>query len=1072
MVRIQLQENSRDRLPEGRADVESREEREHGGELGKKAAGRRESEQFSVMVQQARSSGNEGQTGEKQNRHSRSKSMGGSRGGTSHRRGVSMDASMHGAHARPATAAAPANADAAAAASASAAALLPSSRDPKGRLTQSASFGGRAAGSIAPSAASSLTHTRTFHGTSAATRAAASTAVSTATSAAAATAAGAGADAVATRAKALPPGLPASASRTCKPSGAHRRSASFGGHALQDRSGCVMGHRVVDTKAGKESGRELGACEQGQGGAGVSQGQASGSKGIRNSRTSSRKDKEGAIAAGSGQKLLNKSKAAAAGGAGGGGGEGGTVAVSRRRRLRQVFCMDAPTVTHGWCSDGEDVGAESDGGLSEGDEDGEGGDDGAAASRLGYTQHSHRPNQQQQQQQLRDIGAVTITRPTGGAESRRRPSTAPHVDHQLRRVYSQHNPDSSSAAHSAAQFAAPSTSSSPIKGSTAAKARRVPCQDGDSVAPEREKLRRVKSQQHGGEATEVVRRNTTGLGAPASAVRLPRSLTTHQPPSRFDEPQCMGQRAGGVSTRLPRSLTHQPSQPQSDGSHEVPVGAVSSRSFKSSRSADGSAKLRHAKSQQSNPAVVAQRQQQEEEEVEEEVEAGTGVGGNASGQLFRMLDALAKERPEDLAKLQRVVALHQQQLAGRAGRAGEGEGSEEEEEADGREGRRDGSSIRRRSKRCDGGKAVNNAAARDDADEDIVSGGDVHTDCKAAAHADVWAHEQEEAAAVTADSHPRDHVLGKDYSDIAASFVIIKKEVLGQGELGVVRRCVEVASGEVYACKTVEKKGIRTSEDADDVRRMLACLQAVRGHANVLTLKAVFEDAENIHVVMELCAGGELFDLIRRNGRQSEGVCALVCRGVVAALQHCHGQGIIHRDVKPENILLLHARPNSPVKLADFGVASAFKQGVPLSDIVGTREYMAPEVISGCYGPEADIWSTGVVLYIMLCGTPPFRPSANHSVTDVILKKPVRLRSERWKGVSEEAKDLVLRMLERCPAKRLTASQVLGTPRWEVVLGSYGWGIGGNRGFETDVGEGPTSIHGSESGREGGGDKV
>ncbi|CAI5523573.1 unnamed protein product [Closterium sp. Naga37s-1] len=702
-----------------------------------------------------------------------------------------------------------------------------------------------------------------------------------------------------------------------------------------------MGQRVVDVKAGKESGRELGACGQGQGGAGVSQGQASGSKGIRNSRTSLRKDKEGAVAAGSGQKLSNKAKAAAAaagGGAGGGGGEGGAVVVSRRRRLRQVFCMDAPSVAHGWCSDGEDVGAESDGGLSAGDEDGEGGDDGAAASRLGFTQHNHRPNQQQQQQQQqRDIGAVTVTRTTGGAESRRRPSTAPHVEHQLRRVYSQHTPDSSSAAHSAAQSAAPSTSSSPIKGSTAAKARRVPCQEADSVAPEREKLRRVKSQQHGGEAIEVVRRNSTGLGAPASAVRLPRSLTAHQPPSRFDEPQCMGQKAGGVSTWLPRSLTQQPSQPQSDGSHAVPVGAVLSRSFKSSRSADGSAKLRRAKSQQSNPEVVAQRQQQEEEEKEEE----------------------------------------------------------------------------------------------------------------------------EEAAAAGPDSHPRDHVLGRDYSDIAASFMIIKKEVLGQGELGVVRRCVEVASGEVYACKTVEKKGIRTREDADDVRRMLACLQAVRGHGNVLTLKAVFEDAENIHVVTDLCAGGELFDLIRRNGWQSEGVCAWVCKGVAAALQHCHGQGIIHRGVKPENILLLHTRPNPPVKLADFGVAAAFKQGsiscalsfslfpshssscsllpppsppaaplsemmgVPLSDIVGTREYMAPEVISGCYGPEADIWSAGVVLYIMLCGAPPFRPSANHRVTDVILKKPVSLGSARWKGVSEEAKDLVLRMLERSPARRLTASQVL-----------------------------------------------
>ncbi|CAI5470812.1 unnamed protein product [Closterium sp. Yama58-4] len=917
------------------------------------------------------------------------------------------------------------------------------------RLTQSASFGGRAAVPTAPSAAA-LTHTHTFHSTSASAQAMASAAAAAAATAAGAAAA-AGAGGGGSRGKALPPGLPAPVTCTRKPSGAHRRCASYGGQAVQDRNGCVMGPAVLDVKAGrrqkggvgKEGGREPIACGQGLEG---------GSQGKKSSKKNVPEGKEGAegsakrvraVAAGSCQKAPGKAKAAAGGvgegDTGEGVGEGGAAVGSRRRRLRKVFCLDAPSVVHGWCSDGEDLGADSDGGLSEGEKGGEDGDEGAADSSVRSSQQQQQQYQQQQQQQQQKKIVGAGSRPsTGGAESRRRPSTAPHADHQLRRVYSQHTPDSAaahSAAHSAAQSAAPSTASSPARGYSAGKARRVACQEKASITPERGTIRRVKSQQHGGEPVEVVRRNTTGHGAPASAVRLPRSLTAHQPSSRFEEPRFPGQRAGVVSTRLPRSLTQQPSQCRSDGSHAVSAAAADpSRSYRSSCSADGSARFRRTKSQQSNPEVVARRQQQQQEETEEEEEEeqrGGGMGaGRASDELFRMLDALAKERPEDLAKLQRVVALHQQQLAGREGRAGGGEESEEDEEGDGGEGRRSESSSRRRRKGGNERKAVVHTVAHADADADAAAEYvNLASDSDSGADVDVWvrAYEEEEAAAAAADPHPGDHVLGREYSDIAASFVIIKKEVLGQGELGVVRRCVEVASGEVYACKTVEKRGIVTRQDAGDVRRMLACLQAARGHANVLTLKAVFEDAENIHVVTELCAGGELFDLIRRNGRLSEGVCASVCRGVAAALQHCHRQGIMHRDVKPENILLLHPRSNSPVKLSDFGVATAFTKGIPLSDMMGTREYMAPEVINGCYGPEADIWSAGAVLYIMLCGASPFRATANHSVTDVILRKPVKLSSARWKGVSEEAKDLVLRMLERSPARRLTASQVLAS---------------------------------------------
>ncbi|CAI5946547.1 unnamed protein product, partial [Closterium sp. NIES-64] len=152
---------------------------------------------------------------------------------------------------------------------------------------------------------------------------------------------------------------------------------------------------------------------------------------------------------------------------------------------------------------------------------------------------------------------------------------------------------------------------------------------------------------------------------------------------------------------------------------------------------------------------------------------------------------------------------------------------------------------------------------------------------------------------------------------------------------------------------------------------------------------------------------------------------ARLCAQLVAALLHCHRHGIVHRDVKPENILLTSRQLNSDIKLVDFGIATFFQEGERLKELMGTPQYMAPELIQGEYGPEVDVWSAGVVMYIAMCGVPPFWASSNRSLAEAIRGKEVSFKSAKWAGVPEECKDLIGRMLDKDPKRRITALRYL-----------------------------------------------
>ncbi|KAM3331154.1 hypothetical protein ACQJBY_027289 [Aegilops geniculata] len=144
------------------------------------------------------------------------------------------------------------------------------------------------------------------------------------------------------------------------------------------------------------------------------------------------------------------------------------------------------------------------------------------------------------------------------------------------------------------------------------------------------------------------------------------------------------------------------------------------------------------------------------------------------------------------------------------------------------------------------------------------------------------------------------------------------------------------------------------------------------GHRNIVELRGAYEDRHSVNLIMELCEGGELFDRIIARGHYSERAAALLCREMVSVVHSCHSMGVFHRDLKPENFLFLNNKEDSPLKATDFGLSVFFKHGEQFKDLVGSAYYVAPEVLKRHYGAEADIWSAGIILYILLSGVPPF----------------------------------------------------------------------------------------------------
>lgn len=269
-------------------------------------------------------------------------------------------------------------------------------------------------------------------------------------------------------------------------------------------------------------------------------------------------------------------------------------------------------------------------------------------------------------------------------------------------------------------------------------------------------------------------------------------------------------------------------------------------------------------------------------------------------------------------------------------------------------------------------------------------------------------------------------VLGRPMEDVKATYSMGKE--LGRGQFGVTHLCTHKTTGKQYACKTIAKRKLVNKEDIEDVRREVQIMHHLTGQPNIVELIGAFEDKQSVHLVMELCAGGELFDRIIAKGHYTERAAASLLRTIVQIVHTCHSMGVIHRDLKPENFLLLSKDENSPLKATDFGLSVFYKQGDQFKDIVGSAYYIAPDVLKRKYGPEVDIWSVGVMLYILLCGVPPFWAESENGIFNAILRGHVDFSSDPWPSISPSAKDLVRRMLNSDPKQRITAYEVLNHP--------------------------------------------
>ncbi|KAJ0249082.1 Calcium-dependent protein kinase 9 [Hirschfeldia incana] len=269
-------------------------------------------------------------------------------------------------------------------------------------------------------------------------------------------------------------------------------------------------------------------------------------------------------------------------------------------------------------------------------------------------------------------------------------------------------------------------------------------------------------------------------------------------------------------------------------------------------------------------------------------------------------------------------------------------------------------------------------------------------------------------------------ILENAYEDVKLFYTLGKE--LGRGQFGVTYLCTENSTGKKYACKSISKKKLVTKADKDDMRREIQIMQHLSGQPNIVEFKGAYEDEKAVNLVMELCAGGELFDRIIAKGHYSERAAASVCRQIVNVVKICHFMGVLHRDLKPENFLLSSKDDKALIKATDFGLSVFIEEGKVYRDIVGSAYYVAPEVLRRRYGKEVDIWSAGIILYILLSGVPPFWAETEKGIFDAILEGHIDFESQPWPSISNSAKDLVRKMLTADPKRRISAAEVLEHP--------------------------------------------
>jgi len=220
--------------------------------------------------------------------------------------------------------------------------------------------------------------------------------------------------------------------------------------------------------------------------------------------------------------------------------------------------------------------------------------------------------------------------------------------------------------------------------------------------------------------------------------------------------------------------------------------------------------------------------------------------------------------------------------------------------------------------------------------------------------------------------------------------------------------------------------------EGDDIKLLRREIQIMKklSHPNILKLYEVYEDDEQFYLVMELVKGKELFDKIVERGMYSEKDASNIIRQVVSAVEYLHDNGIAHRDLKPENLLSAGEGDEEIIKIADFGFSKSFgEEGEKLMTSCGSPGYVAPEILTAeSYDKSVDLWSVGVIIYILLSGYPPFYADSAPALFKKIMDVKYDFDDSVWDDISESAKDIIRNLLVKDPNKRFTAKQCLNHP--------------------------------------------
>ena len=252
---------------------------------------------------------------------------------------------------------------------------------------------------------------------------------------------------------------------------------------------------------------------------------------------------------------------------------------------------------------------------------------------------------------------------------------------------------------------------------------------------------------------------------------------------------------------------------------------------------------------------------------------------------------------------------------------------------------------------------------------------------------------------------------------------------LGNGSYGSVKKVRHRQLKEYRAMKIIPKKNETAQIEIEIMRKI--------SHPHIVNIFDIYEDTKKYYIMMELFDGGELFEAISEQGTFTEQDCAHIMKQIISAVNYLHSKYIMHRDLKPENIMLTHklSKKNKKyeVKIIDFGTAKIFTKGQKETKFIGTSYYIAPEVLKESYDEKCDVWSTGVIMYILLCGYPPFNGNSNDEIYHNIQNSQPYFHGEDWKDITPEAIDLLQNMLNKNPNKRYSAEKCLNH-KWFKLL--------------------------------------